>query len=490
MNAKLGPGRLGLGIFSLLLIILSWWQVLRVNEGLVTRSLTRDGVPLRYLAPADAENMPGVLVAHGFSGSKQLMYGFGYALAHAGYGVMLWDFGGHGANPGTLDREGGTLQQNLDTAYAALVEQPGIDPARVSLLGHSMGSGAVMTAGVANVDRYAATVAVSPTGADVSPTAPRNFLLMAGLLEPPFLANARDLLAQAGGPGEDFAAGTARALVEVPSAEHITILFRWLSHATAVDWLDRTFGVQPGARPYQDVRMLWYAAHLLGWLGLVTAVAPLIPRPSATLDSRRTPWHWLGLLLAPFIASGLLALLSRFADVSQLGGLLVGGTLGLWFFVAGLIWLLAGFRVPLPGVCPVLWGLLLFAVLWLAFGALGQLVWLQWLLIPARLWRWLLLALAFLPVMLAAGLAQQDATAGRRVLWWLAQSVFLIAGLGLAIVLVPSFFFVALILPLLPLILGVIALAGAAFGSPWSYAVGSALFFAWLVVAVFPLAAG
>jgi len=57
-----------------------------------------------------------------------------------------------------------SLQQNLDIADAAPRSQPEVDPSRLGLLGHSMGSGAVMSTGIRNPDRFAATVAVSPTG--------------------------------------------------------------------------------------------------------------------------------------------------------------------------------------------------------------------------------------------------------------------------------------------------------------------------------------
>nr|WP_242042601.1 alpha/beta fold hydrolase [Leptolyngbya sp. FACHB-541] len=102
------------------------------------------------------------MVAHGFAGSKQLMLGYGHVLAHAGYAVMLWDFDGHGANGTRLQRY--ELQQNLDVALQALLEQPQVDPSRLALLGHSMGSGIVMNAGIRERDRFAATVAVSPMG--------------------------------------------------------------------------------------------------------------------------------------------------------------------------------------------------------------------------------------------------------------------------------------------------------------------------------------
>ncbi len=207
--ARLGPVRLALVALALLLIGLAWWGVLAGARGLESRRLSgANGEPLRFLAPQGATNAPAVIIAHGFSGSTPFMLGFAQPLARAGYGVMLLDFDGHGAARARLDD--GSLQRNLDAAYAALLAQPEIDPARVALLGHSMGSGAVMSAAIADAGRYRATVAVSPTGATVSPESPRNLLLMAGTLEPQFAANGRDLLARAGGANDDLAGGRGR----------------------------------------------------------------------------------------------------------------------------------------------------------------------------------------------------------------------------------------------------------------------------------------
>jgi dienelactone hydrolase len=152
--------RLGLAIIALVLIAFSWWGVLRVQTSLVIRHMERQQVPLLYIAPQNAQNIPGVLIAHGYAGSKQLMLGYAYTLAHAGYAVMLWDFDSHAANTRPLGKN--SLQQNLNVAYTVLVEQPEVDKSRLATLGHSMGSGAVMSAAINQVDRYAATIAVSP----------------------------------------------------------------------------------------------------------------------------------------------------------------------------------------------------------------------------------------------------------------------------------------------------------------------------------------
>lgn len=164
--------RLVLGFCSLILIMLAWVLVLGALSGLEIRRLNRDGVPMLFLVPERGEAVPGILIAHGFGGSKQLMLAYGHVLAHAGYAVLLWDFAGHAANPAPLDLGQATLQQNLDAAYAELIAQPEVNPEQIALLGHSMGSGAVMSAGIRDANRYAAVVAVSPTGAEVTPTEP------------------------------------------------------------------------------------------------------------------------------------------------------------------------------------------------------------------------------------------------------------------------------------------------------------------------------
>ncbi|NMG06542.1 alpha/beta hydrolase [Brasilonema sp. UFV-L1] len=514
MNHK----RLFLAVTALLLITVSWWGVITARTGLVVRSLEPEGVPMLYVAPRNAEKIPGVLVAHGYAGSKQLMLGYAYVLAHAGYAVMLWDFSSHGANATPLER--GSLQQNLDVAYAAILEQPEVDSSRLALLGHSMGSGAVMSAGIENVsqrglggfphvsgasrrlrlanpegvNRFAATVAVSPTGAAVTPKTPRNLQLQAGSWEGRFVTNAQRLLKAAGGENENLAAGRGRELVVIPNAEHITILFRNASHQAAKNWLDETFGVQRTSY-YVDRRMIWYFLHLLAWLALLGAVASMKEDTGKFSASSKTSLRlffglrsWGSLLVAPFVASGVLVLLSRSGDINSLGGLLVGGAVSIWFGVAGLVWLAVMFRLPRPTLRTVGLGIALFVVLWIAFGAMAQVVWLQWWLIPARFKLFPLMSLACLPWFLASGIAQQDVGVGKRILWWLGQSVILIGGFVLVLYLLPELSFIYLLLPLFPLVIGIFSYTASLFKEPWSYGVGCTLLFGWMLAAAFPLA--
>lgn len=486
MRSRLGIPRLFLLIIAVGMILLPWLQILGVRRGLEERAFVEQGVPMRLIAPAAADQQPGVLIAHGFGGSQQIMLGYAYTLAHAGYTTLLWDFGGHAANPNPLDMEGDTLQRDLDIAYGVLVQQPEADPEQIALLGHSMGSGAVMTAGVNSPERYRAVVAVSPTGADVSAELPPNLLLQAGEREPRFVANAEGLLAAAGGANDDFAGGLARRFAIIPQVEHITILFSPLSHDLARQWLDAAFGLPAGDSDYVDVRMPWYLLHLAGWLVALIAISPLLPKSSRS-EVVRAPWHIAGLILGPIAATALLIIADSLGDVTRLGSLVVGGAFALWCLFCGLTWLLFGFRLRRFPLSDLWWGLLLFAILWLAFGMLAQLVWLPWLLIPARLLRWPILALAFFPLMWSAGLAQQGASAGRRLLWWMGQAVALVGGVLLAILLVPGLGVLILVLPLLPVLLGIMTITGAVFDRAGAVGIGHSLFFAWLILAYLPM---
>lgn len=477
--------RLFLLLIALLLIVLSWWGVAMANSGLVVRSLQRDGVPMLYLAPQTSEKIPGVLVAHGFAGSKQLMLGYAQVLAHAGYGIMLWDFNGHGANPAPL--ENFTLQQNLDIATAAILEQPEVDSSRLALLGHSMGSGAVMSAGIQNRDRFAATIAISPTGANLTPIAPRNLQLQAGSWESGFVRNAERLLKAAGGENKNLAAGRGRKLVIIPNVEHITILFSNASHQAARKWLDATFNNNSTSN-YVDRRTIWYLLHLIGWLMLFAAVIPIFlstPQP-AKVNSIRS---LVGLLLAPVAASSALAVINGVGEIGSLGGLMVGGALGIWFFAGGIIWLMMLWKLPRPTKRSILLGVVLFAVLWLAFGAIAQVTWLQWWLIPARLKLVPVLSVACFPWFLASGITQQNTSAVKRLAWWLLETTILIGGLILTAFVLPQLRFIFLILPLFPPIMAILAFSAAQIKESWSYAIGSAIFFGWTLAAAFPLAA-
>jgi len=505
------PSRWVVGVIGLILLILSVWQIRDAARGLKFVRAQSGGVPLVFVGPADAMDgsRPLVLVAHGFAGSGTVMRGFAYTLAHAGYVTALWDFDGHGANPNPMpaDSLSGSL---LPDAKAALAEAGRLglaDTRRVAILGHSMGSGVALTFGQTHPETMA-TIAVSPVGTSVTPELPHNLLLMAGSLEPSFASNAEKRLAEAGGAGGDLANGTGRKLRIIPNVEHISILFSTLAHATALDWLNAIFGTQPGAVPYTDRRIIWFG---VGILGTLLAAATSIPRASGASPAVETaptfgaapkfgaaptfgaarPLGWrIGALAGGALAGTLLLWILGLAglNLSVLMGLRVGGSLILWFALAGLVGLaLMGTRLALPSPGELLSGLLIFAALWLGVGLLGGVVWLPWLLIPKRLVLWPLGILLMLPWFLAVGQAIRRANGWGRLCWWLFYSVLLFAAITLAIRLTPELGFLALLLPVFPIVLAFHAIPNAPQKGVWSFALSGVLFVSWLLLAVFPL---
>ncbi|MBW8011928.1 MAG: hypothetical protein FVQ83_11925 [Chloroflexi bacterium] len=70
---------------------------------------------------------------------------------------------------------------------------------------------------------------------------------------------------------------------------------------------------------------------------------------------------------------------------------------------------------------------------------------------------------------------------------WVVQSTVLVTALFIFAMLVPGMFVLMLMAPVLPIILEVTFIIGKHFDDPWAYAIGSALFFGWMVAAFFPI---
>jgi dienelactone hydrolase len=481
------------GIVGLILVALSVWQIQTAAAGLAEVRSSSGTVPIAFIGPAHAMDgsRPLVLVGHGFAGSGTVMCAFAYTFAHAGYVVALWDFAGHGANPRPLpaDAMNGSLVPDAEAVFREATRLGLADSRRLAILGHSMGSGVALTFGQVHPET-AATIAVSPVATAVTPALPHNLLLMAGSLEPSFVASAERRLAEAGGAGGDPAKGTGRKLAVIQNVEHLSILFAPQAHATALQWLDATFGQQPGATPYTDQRILWFG---IGVVGALLACATLIPRTSAAVpDGRGSRPLWRrGLAVAGGALAATLGLWAASLAGMRLNGLLglsAGGYLIFWFALAGIagLSLLHG-RLSLPSRRELLAGVLIFVGLWLGVGLLGDLVWLPWLLIPQRLALWPLAILGVLPWCLLIGEAGRNAGGWGRLGWWLFQSVVLFTALTLAIRLSSELGFLTLILPVFPIVLLFQAIPNLPQKGAWTSALSGALFVSWMLLAVFPL---
>lgn len=476
------------------MFLISIWQLETADSGLEVTHLREEKIPVSLFSPQteDKANRPLVLVGHGLAGSRVVMRGFALTLAHAGYNVALWDFDGHGGNSKPFpDEPGGDwLLDNAEVALRAAQEH-GLGGGQIAVLGHSMGSGMALEFGVAHQETMA-TIAVSPVSRQVTPQLPQNLLILAEEMNQRFVQNGEQLLEAAGGPGGDLLAGTARKLEIIPGVEHITILFSPTAQRSARQWLDGTFGIQPGAEEYTDRRILWYLLGMVGAFLFFWSLSPLVneldeeygDEISTTLARR------LGAILFGALgATGILFVLSNAGlDLDHLLGLQTGGYLLVWFAVAGALSIMLLGRLPGDLSRPALLGsLLVFAALWIGMGFLANYVWIPWLIIPRRLVLWPLGVLLALPWFVAVAQAALPANWLGRVLWWLGYSLVQVAALFLALRLSPELGYLMLILPLFPLVLGLHALAAGPYRWRVSFALGGALFIAWLVVAVFPL---
>lgn len=487
------------------------WQVVAADDGVRRTALDVDGLPVTLLEPVTptADDTAGVVVAHGFAGSRSLMRAWGLALARNGYVVALPDLAGHGANPGVLDRQGDAdiHRDEILQAVEVLIEHGGVPSDRIGLLGHSMGSGAVLRAGIDAPQRVAAVVAVSPTDATVTSSRPRDLLLLAGSLEGPFVTNAEDLLVRAGGPTGDPGSGqVARDLQIITGVEHVSILFSATAHAASIRWFDAAFDRSSPGRDGPAL-MGWWVLFLVGTLTVWRSGAPCLLRVvdrsrvvragvTAPPDDGGAPLRreLLGLSAGAVGATAVLAVGGLVVPIGALGGMAVAPALALWFGVAGGLWWVIGAGPGRPTGTDALGAALLLGILVLAFGVLAPDVWLPWFPIPRRTAYILPLAAAIVPwtVMLAAGLRGRGGWSA--VGWWAATSMIMVVGIATAAVSVPGLGFVLLLLPLFaPLLALIVAVATPwtrTVGSPWAPGLAAAVFLGWAMAVLFPFTSG
>lgn len=486
---RFGAGRRLLAAAGVAALLLAWWQLRAATSEVEVTLVAAGDTPVTVLVPEGADPAPGVVVAHGFAGSSELMRAFALAFVEAGYAVALPDLAGHGRSAVPLGAPGaGDLADEVLAAADVLVTRDDVDTSRLVLVGHSMGSGAVLEAGLRGRVDIAGVVAVSPTDGAVDSSAPPDLLLLAGSGEPRFVANAEDLLDRAGGAGGTPGNGDARAFEEIAGVEHVGILFSPEAHAAAVDWADAVTG-RPGdpERAGAPSVLLWWLVGLLGVLVAWRAVVPLL-RTSERLELQRGR-PIVGLLLGSVVATLGSSAVDAVLDLGAPGGMAVAPVLVVWFLLAGAVWLAVGTRpAPADARDPV-WAVLLLVVLVVGFGWLASSSWLPFVPItpPRRAVYVLPFLLALLPWTLAFATALQDRHGPRVLGWWVLVSAVLLLTLGATSSVVTGLGFLALVLPILPLVLGLTVLVTHPVQRPWAAGLATAAFLAWLLAVLFPL---
>jgi dipeptidyl aminopeptidase/acylaminoacyl peptidase len=91
-----------------------------------------------------ADQAPAVVVMHGWGGNAEQMLPFAALLHREGYAVLLFDARNHGGSDTDGHSSMPRFAEDLEHSLQWLTRQPGVDPGRLVLLGHSVGAGAAL----------------------------------------------------------------------------------------------------------------------------------------------------------------------------------------------------------------------------------------------------------------------------------------------------------------------------------------------------------
>lgn len=87
---------------------------------------------------------PGVVVLHGWGGNAEDMLVFAWVLHRANFAVLLLDARNHGQSEDDGFSSLPRFAEDLEQGFDWLRHEPGVDPERVILLGHSVGAAAAL----------------------------------------------------------------------------------------------------------------------------------------------------------------------------------------------------------------------------------------------------------------------------------------------------------------------------------------------------------
>lgn len=182
-------------------------------------------MPVTILAPPEGIAPAGnVIILHGLSANRRIMFYLGQDFAGHGIRAYLPDLPGHGDNTDAF-----TFAHAEDCAaetVAALIQRDSLDPAKTILLGHSMG-GAIAVR-MADKISLAATIAISPAPMVAPQRMPANLLVFSAQFDVWQLRDqALALQTSAGGDRsdpEDFAQRRAFDLVHIARGTHTSML--------------------------------------------------------------------------------------------------------------------------------------------------------------------------------------------------------------------------------------------------------------------------
>ncbi|HKQ87039.1 MAG TPA: alpha/beta fold hydrolase, partial [Candidatus Acidoferrales bacterium] len=182
-------------------------------------------LPVTILTPpSNIEPAGSVIILHGLSANRRIMFYLGQDFAGHGISAYLPDLPGHGDN--TQPFSFARAEDCAAEAVAALMRDDSLDPAKTILLGHSMGGEIAVR--MADKIPLAATIAISPAPMVMPRRMPANLLVFSAQFDVWQLKDQAAALQKAAGGDritqEDFAQHRAFDLVQATFATHTSML--------------------------------------------------------------------------------------------------------------------------------------------------------------------------------------------------------------------------------------------------------------------------
>jgi len=303
----------------------------------------------KIIPPPPAERPPAVVLVHGFMSDRQMMSVLARRIAENGYAVLAIDVRGHGENRNAFSNDfsvGGALREDVKQAVDFLRGYPFVDGARIAVIGHSMGAGAVLD--YATHDRNLSGAVMISGGWSLGPERPRNALFIFAENDPEeaIQDTSTALAAHLAGVGQvqlgqlygGFAGNNAIEAMRIPGVDHIRILYSEAAATAIVKWLDGAFGTnRTGDIETADARL---GASLIALVLFLVLLVPL----GRICGSIAPQWPervggaagWIGILV--FAATMILAMpLAAMIQPASFVPFVVGDIQASWLAVAGLI---------------------------------------------------------------------------------------------------------------------------------------------------------
>jgi dienelactone hydrolase len=280
------------------------WLVQRDFGQVEVTNVTYDnynGIKIRakLLRPVEAtadHPLPGSVYIHGYQNNRETSDAYCIEMARRGFVMLCIDAIGRGnsGNPNNLDDPTFDDTYGGRTSFAYLKSLPFVDPARVGMMGHSLGAEMAYAVALQDPEVKALVISGFAYTLDASPTSPKNMLMiiakydeyrkrMTGVddIEAEWMSSPQTQQVipvqdpQLGVVYGDFAEGTARR-VFVPPIIHIQTCHSRAPIAAALEWMRSA--LNPPAELWIDAnRQIWQFKEWATLVSMLAGMASILP---------------------------------------------------------------------------------------------------------------------------------------------------------------------------------------------------------------------